>query len=98
MATAAKLRWGLMHILAGHVPPHLRRQRALLMIERAVRNLGIREDSCPACRGSGWEDPKTLVKCPICLGFKSVPRSLANLVKIVLERGQCALICRGGRL
>jgi hypothetical protein len=81
------LRWRLLHVLAQRIPPYQRRQRALLMIEEAVRSLGIREDVCPACRGGGWEDEAGLVKCPICLGFKAVPGSLGRLVILVLERG-----------
>lgn len=73
-------RQALVRKVAAEVPPELRAQRALLMLEYGVRTRGVTEVRCPGCEGSGWEDAATLTKCPLCLGFQWVPYRIAMLM------------------
>ena len=64
--------------VAARVPDELRALRAKLMIEPLCEALGVEETTCPACRGRGWLEERTLLRCPLCLGFSEVPERLAD--------------------
>ena len=63
--------------IARRVPRWLRHLRAQALLEGRAAFLGIREVECPACRGGGWLDLAHWEPCPLCRGFRELPRSLA---------------------
>lgn len=64
--------------LRSRVPRLLRALRARMLLEECAERLGVQEVECPACRGCGWLDERRLELCPICCGFRQVPRGLAE--------------------
>lgn len=67
--------------LVTRVPRWLRALRARMLLDECAERLGVREVECPACGGGGWLNEKRLERCPICCGFRQVPRSLAEWVE-----------------
>lgn len=68
----------LVAAMANRVPRELRSLRGEAMLSPRCRVMGLEEVKCPACRGTGWLDRKTLRRCPLCCGFREVPDALAG--------------------
>lgn len=64
--------------IAARAPRALRQLRARLMLEPLCSAMGVKDVTCPACRGGGWLDPAVLEFCPLCRGFGEVPDRLAD--------------------
>jgi hypothetical protein len=65
--------------LAAELPPDLRKSRALAMLQVYVKysaHGGGRDVCCPACPEFKVDAP--LARCGLCLGFKNVPRGVAE--------------------
>ena len=71
-------RAGLVRRLARRLPRALKDLRGRLMLSQVCETLGAEEAACPACDGSGWLDRQALQTCPLCCGFKEVPRPVAE--------------------
>ncbi len=74
--------------IAARVPADLADLRGRLMLEPLCESLGVEEVSCPACGGSGWLDRRALEHCPLCGGFREVPRVLAEWFRDQLRRAR----------
>ncbi|MFO8006180.1 MAG: hypothetical protein R6V05_00425 [Candidatus Brocadiia bacterium] len=81
--------WAFLHTLADAMPARLRRQRALSMFEGYNQHSSIPDYTCPGCEGRPGPDPLD-DPCPICLGFREVPRSIALYVNVSLRIGRPA--------
>lgn len=68
--------------LRARVPRCLRALRARMLLEQWAECLGVQEVECPACSGCGWLDERRLEHCPICCGFREVPRGLAEWFEV----------------
>lgn len=66
---------------ARDIPCHLLELRGLMMMDGPVRRLGVSEAACPACGATGYLDRETLEVCPICCGFREVPKGLADWLR-----------------
>ena len=102
---------GRVHIrsIAHRVPRWLRHLRAQALLESRAVFMGIEEVECPACRGGGWLDLVHWERCPLCMGFRELPRSLAvwfhrqvtgestraRLQAMAFGRGRAGAPCRG---
>jgi hypothetical protein len=78
--------------LAAELPPGLRRWRAMSMLQGQMRHggaIGGGDVPCPACpefkaddatspRPAGLRSTSALARCGLCLGFKNVPRGVAE--------------------
>lgn len=73
------------------VPGPLRGLRARMLLDCYVDRMGIEEVVCPGCEGDGWCPDKRERPCPICLGFREVPVSLADWFQEELTRLQYGL-------
>jgi hypothetical protein len=65
-------------LLAQAVPARMKRLRGRLMLDELTDALGTADAVCPACSGTGWLDAGLMEDCPVCLGFREVPASLAD--------------------
>jgi len=73
--------------LSRELPRELKELRAKLMFEPLRESLGVEEVACPACRATGWLHEGRFERCPICCGFREVPRSLADWFRDRLRIG-----------
>ncbi len=73
--------------VARRLPPELKELRAKLMLEPLCESLGVEEVACPACRGTGWLSELRLERCPVCCGFREVPRGLSDWFRNRLRAG-----------